>query len=192
MDPARGRWRVLAIACANVATLMLAGASGRTRELLIRAALGASRPRLLRQLLSESLLLALAGGSLGIAAAWLGQPALVALLPPGTPRVDSIGVDPTVLLFTLVLTLATAMASGSAPALLLSGAGNFTPLRDGGRSGPSRHSSRVTAFLVAAQLAAALVLVTGTGLMLRTLWTLYQRDVGHRHRTAAGARCDVA
>ncbi len=169
---------VLAIACANVATLMLAGGSGRTRELSIRAALGASRLRLLRQLAAESLLLAIAGGGLGLAAAVLGRPALVSLLPAGTPRLDSIGVDAVVLLFTIGVSLATAVAFGIAPALMLSGASDFTPLRDGGRSGQSRRGTRTTACLVAGQLAVALVLVTGTGLMLRTLYTLYQRDVG--------------
>jgi predicted permease len=168
---------VLAIACANVATLMLAAGSTRVRELSIRAALGASRPRLLRQLSAESLMVALVGGSLGLAVAMLGQPALVSLLPAGTPRIESIRVDWTVMLFTLGLSLAAAVAAGIAPAVMVSGS-SFTTLRDGGRSGQSRRGTRMTAFLVGAQLAAALVLVTGTGLMLRTLYTLYQRDAG--------------
>ena len=168
---------VLAIACANVATLMLAAGSTRVRELSIRAALGASRARLLRQLSAESLMVALIGGSLGLAVALLGQPALVSLLPAGTPRIESIRVDWTVMLFTLGLSLAAAVAAGIAPAVMVSGSG-FTTLRDGGRSGQSGRGTRMTAFLVGAQLATALVLVTGTGLMLRTLYTLYQRDVG--------------
>ena len=83
-----------------------------------------------------------------------------------------------VLLFTCGVSLASAMVAGIAPALMLSGVSNFIPLRDGGRSGPSRRGTRMTAFLVTGQLAAALVLVTGTGLMLRTLYALYQRDAG--------------
>jgi putative ABC transport system permease protein len=132
---------VLAIACANVATLMLASATGRARELSIRAALGASRSRLLRQLAAESLLLALVGGMLGLAGAMLGRPALLALLPAGTPRLDWIGVDATVLLFTVGFSITTAIAFGIAPALMWSGARNFTPLRDGGRSGHSRRGA---------------------------------------------------
>lgn len=168
---------VLAIACANVATLLLAGASARARELSIRAALGASRLRLLRQLAIESLILAFAGGGLGLAAAAVGQPALISFLPAGTPRIESVGVDAAVVLFTLGLSVVTAVAFGVAPALMASGS-EFNALRDGGRSGQSRRGNRMTAFLVGAQLAAALVLVTGTGLMLRTLYTLSQRDVG--------------
>jgi putative ABC transport system permease protein len=169
---------VLAIACANVATLLLAAAIGRSRELAIRAALGASPHRLVRQLSVESLLLACCGSALGLALAWAGRSAVVALLPVATPRTGSIGVDLVVVLFTFGLAVLTALAFGAAPALIASRAGSFTGLRDGGGSGVSRSSSRTAAVLVAGQLAIALVLVTGTGLMLRTLWTLQQRDVG--------------
>ena len=169
---------VLGVACANVATLLLAGAAGRTRELTIRVALGASRGRLLRQLSAESLLLSIAGAILGLGAAWVARPALIALLPASTPRTGSIQVDVPVALFTLGLSVATALAFGTAPAMIATRAGNFTSLRDGGRSGPSKRGARMASLLVAGQIAVALVLVTGTGLMLRTLWTLYQRDIG--------------
>ena len=169
---------VLAIACANVATLLLAGTVSRVRELAIRTALGASRGRLLRQLSAESLLLSAAGSILGLGVAWLGRPGLVALLPASTPRTGAIQVDSAVALFTFALGVLTALAFGTVPALMAARGRDFTALRDGGRSGPSRRGARVTSLLVAGQLAMALVLVTGTGLMLRTLWTLYQRDIG--------------
>jgi predicted permease len=169
---------VLAIACGNVATLLLAAALGRGRELAIRAALGASPGRLARQLLVESLVLALAGGAAGLALAWAGRPALSAMLPAGTPRVTGIDIDGVVVLFTLAVALVTAAVFGAAPALVASRAASFTSLRDGGRSSGSRFGSRTAAVLVGAQLALALALVTGSGLMLRTLWTLSHRDLG--------------
>lgn len=168
---------VLLIACGNVATLLLAHGLGRSRDLAIRSALGASRARLVRQLVTESLLLALAGASLGLAAAWAAGPAAVSLLPAGVPRVSSVAVDARVALFSLVAALATAIACGTAPALIASRA-SFTGLRDGGRSGSSRSGRRLAAGLVVCQLAAALVLVSGTGLLLRAIWQIHQRDVG--------------
>ena len=169
---------VLMIACGNVATLQLAAAMGRGRELAIRVALGASRQRLVRQLTVESLLLALLGAGLGLLIAWAGRPALVALLPAGVPRTTSIVIDPAVVLFALGLAGVTAAGFGVAPALITSRGGVFTGLRDGGRSGRSKTGSRLASLLMVSQLAMALVLVTGTGLMLRTLWTLSHRDVG--------------
>jgi putative ABC transport system permease protein len=167
---------VLAVACGNVATLLLAAAVGRAQEMRIRTALGASPARLARQLTVESLVLALCGGGAGLVIAWMGQPALVALLPEGTPRSGSIRIDVTVIAFTFAVAALTALLFGMAPALMASRAEALGGFRDG-RSRRSRSASRVASALVAAQLAASLVLVTGTGLMLRTLWTLYDRDV---------------
>lgn len=167
---------VLAVACGNVATLLLAAAVGRTGEMRIRVALGASPARLVRQLTIESLALALCGGVLGLALASAGKPALIAMLPAGTPRPDEIGIDLAVIAFTFVVAVFTALGFGLAPALMVSRGDAGSELRDG-RSGRSRSASRMASVLVAAQLATALVLVTGTGLMLRTLWTLYDRDV---------------
>ncbi|HVH57236.1 MAG TPA: ABC transporter permease [Vicinamibacterales bacterium] len=169
---------VLLVACGNVAMLLLAGALGRGREMMIRAALGASRSRLVRQLTLESLALALCGGAFGLAIANVARPALIALLPEGTPRVQSIGMDVGVAGFALLLAALTTVVFGAFPALIASRTGTFAALRNGLRTSGSRSSSRLSSTLVVAQLATVLVLVTGAGLMLRTLWTLHQRDVG--------------
>jgi putative ABC transport system permease protein len=169
---------VLAIACANIATLLLASAITRGRELAVRSALGASRPRLVRQLAIESLLLGIGGSVSGLGLAAAGQPALLALLADATPRTSAITLDTGIVLFTLGLGLLTTGMFGIAPALVASRGGGLTKLRDGDRSGASRAGARAASVLVAAQLALALVLVSGTGLMLRTLWHLYQQDPG--------------
>ena len=169
---------VLVVACGNVATLLLAAALGRRRELMIRAALGASRARLVAQLTTESLLLAICGGGLGVVLAYGGRPAMLALLPADLPRASAIVVDAGVVWFALGLGAITAVLFGAAPSVVAARLSTFTTLRDGGRSGGSRAGNRLASVLVVAQLAAVLVLVTGTGLMLRTLHSLYQRDLG--------------
>ena len=169
---------VMAIACANVAALFMAGALGRARELQIRAALGASRARLVRQLSIESLVLAAIGSTIGVSLAWLLRPALVGLLPAGTPRLGTIEIDGTVIAFALAIGVLTTLASGVLPGLIAARRAATAGLRDGGRSGPSRRAAWLGSGLMAAQLALAVVLVAGTGLMLRTLLRLYDRDPG--------------
>jgi len=170
---------VLLIACSNVASLLLARAAERERELAVRAALGANRGRLTRQLAAESLLLAGLGGLAGMGLAYLGVKSMVALSPPNLPRVDTITVDGPVLVFALVVTLLTALLFGLAPALRASRPDLLTPLRAAGRSifgGADRNALRRT--LVMGEVALALVLLIGAGLLVRSFVTLLANDLG--------------
>jgi predicted permease len=170
---------VLLIACVNVSNLLLARSTGRTREFAIRAALGAGRWRLLRQLLTESMLLALAGGGLGLLIAALGTRAAISALPTALPRADEIGLDVRVLLFTFAISLLTGVVSGLAPALKTSQWRLSETLKEGGRgAGGGRH--RAQGALVAVEMALALVLLIGAGLMIRSLSALWDVDPGFR------------
>jgi len=171
---------VLLIACANVANLLLARAAGRRKEIAVRAGLGASRGRLVRQLLAEALLLGAAGGALGtLVAAW-GVRVLAGAGPATLPRLDEITVDGRVLAFTLVLSLLTALLFGLAPALQLSRADLQTSLRDSGRSSPGVARRRLRELLVASQVALALVLLIGSGLLIRSFAQVARVDPGFR------------
>ncbi|HSL22075.1 MAG TPA: ABC transporter permease [Vicinamibacterales bacterium] len=185
---------VLLIACANVANLLLARGTVRRRELAIRAALGAARGRIVRQLLTESILLSLAGGALGLLLAWWGVAALktvVAATIPLFPRLDEIGVDPVVLGFTVLLSAATGVLFGLAPAFMVSRTDLQESLREGGRSGSAREGLARSAFIVA-QVALALVLLAGAGLLIRSFARLMGVDPGFAADRAMTAKVSVS
>jgi predicted permease len=172
---------VLLIACVNVANLLLARSTGRTREFAIRAALGAGRRRVIRQLLTESVLLAMAGGALGVLLASWGTRAGLAALPTALPRAEEVSLDARVLAFAAAISLLSGILFGLAPALKTSRAELHGLLKEGGRgSSAARHRAQGT--LVVVEVALALVLLAGAGLMLRTLARLWKVDPGFDSR----------
>ena len=170
---------VLLIACANVANLLLARASARRREIAMRTALGASFGRLARQLLTESVILSLGGGLLGLALAWAGVRAFVTLAPPVVPRMNSIVVDGPILLFTLAVAIATGVLFGLAPILHARSEGPAEALKDETtRSAGGRTASRLGNGLVVVEIALSVVLLVGAGLLVRSLGRLVAQDTG--------------
>jgi putative ABC transport system permease protein len=164
---------VLVIACANLANFLLVRVEGRRQELAIRAALGASRGRIAAQLFIESLILALFGGVFGLGLAYGALQVLVALAPQGLPRLYEIGVDGSIVLFTLAVSLGASLLFGSAPIFKYTGPGLGTGLRAGERSmSESRERQRTRSVLVIVQIALALVLLVSSGLMIRTFHAL--------------------
>ncbi|MGH9453242.1 MAG: ABC transporter permease [Terriglobia bacterium] len=164
---------VLLIACANVANLLLVRAEGRQQELAIRAALGASRSRIAGEMLFESLILAVAGGALGLGVAYGALRVLVAMAPAGLPRISDIGIDGPVLLFTLAVSSFAGLLFGCVPVFKYAGARLGMGLREGGRSlSQSRERHRARSALVIVQVALALVLLISSGLMIRTFRAL--------------------
>jgi predicted permease len=178
---------VLLIACANVAHLALARATGRSKEMALRAALGAGRTRLARQLLSESLLLALIGGLAGVLLAWWGTGALASLGPKELPRAQEIRLDLPVLLFALGISIFTGLLFGFVPALRTSQVDPNEALKDWGRAteGRSRHGYR--SVLVTVEMALAFVLVMGAGLLGKSLLRLLNVDPGYDPRNVLTA-----
>jgi predicted permease len=168
---------VLLIACVNVANLLLARSTARTREFAIRSALGANRGRVLRQVLTESILLASGGGSLGLLLASEGTQAALKVLPSALPRVEEIHVDLRVLLFTLAASVLAGILFGLAPALKNSQVDLHETLKEGGR-GLSGARHRAQRIFVAAEMALAVVLLAGAGLMIRSLARLSRVDPG--------------
>jgi putative ABC transport system permease protein len=172
---------VLLIACSNVANLLLARASARRREIAVRAALGAGRRRIVRQLLTESLLLSSIGGALGVLVAAAGIQALMAITPENTPRFNEVAVDWTVLGVAMILSVATGLVFGLYPALHASRPDTAETLKEdarGASAGPRRHRARSA--LVVAEVSLALVLLVGAGLMLRSFLRILDADPGFR------------
>ena len=171
---------VLLIACANLANLLLARAESRHREFAIRTALGAGRGRLLRQFLTEAVLLSVLGGVVGLALATVGVRALLAAYPGSIPRAAEIGTDPQVLLFTLVVAVLTGFVFGLAPVLHLNPATVALAIKEGGQRSTGGARNHTRRMLVIAEVALAVMLVIGAGLMLRSFWNLMQVDAGFR------------
>jgi predicted permease len=171
---------ILILACANVANLALALSMRRVRELGLRTALGAGRVRLFRQLATESLIVAAAGGLLGLALAYVTQSLLVEFIGRFTPRTGEIGIDGTVLLFALGVSVTTGLVFGARPAMVAE-AGLMGSLREGSaQAGESRQKQRLRAGLVVAQVAVSFVLLVGAGLMIQSLYRYASVPLGYR------------
>jgi putative ABC transport system permease protein len=178
---------VLLIACANVANLLLVRASARQREVAVRMALGGGRGRIIRQLLTESVTLAVLGGAAGIALAWWGVHALVAILPADVPRVANIGIDLRALAFTTVLVVATGIVFGLLPAIRASAATAQSALRDGSRTAGGSNR-RLAGLLVCGEVGAAVLLLIAALLLVRSMWALNRVDPGFRTTAIVSAR----
>jgi len=169
---------VLLIACANVANLLLAFAASRRKEIALRLALGAKRSHIVRQLITESLLLALGGGAIGLLlAVWLSE-GISRLAAGQIPRAELIAVDASVLGFTTLVSIATGLVFGLAPALHASRVDLTTALKETTRGAGGRHQHRVRSTLVIAEVALSLLLLSGAGLLIKSFWRLQQVDPG--------------
>jgi predicted permease len=172
---------VLLISCVNVANLLLARSTTRQHEFAVRIALGAGQPRIIRQLLTESILLALIGGVLGLLLAKFGTAAAIASVPRAMPRAEEIGLDLHVLLFTFLVSVVAGIVFGLAPAWKTARTNVGGELKESGR-GVAGKRSRAQAVFVVGEMAMALVLLVGAGLMVRTLFTLWGLDPGYNPR----------
>jgi len=174
---------VLLIACANVANLLLARGTGRRREIAIRTALGASRGRVIRQILTESIVLSFLGGVLGLCLGMAGIGLLLRLVPEGIPRLSTVGTDARILVFTVVLSLLTGILFGLVPAFQFSKSDVTESLKEGGRgSSEGVHRSRIRALLVVGEVAVAMVLLVGASLLIQSLLRLQRVNPGFDYR----------
>jgi putative ABC transport system permease protein len=179
---------VLLIACANVANLTLSRAAIREKEIAIRTSMGAARHRIVRQLLTESLLMAAVGGALGLLFSGAGLSLLRSVLPAGTPRLDDVAVDGRVLVFTAGLVILTGIVSGLAPAFQCSSAELTESLKSGSRGTTQAGARKLRNALVISELALAVLLVSSAGLLIRSLWALSHVDPGFRPDNVLTAR----
>jgi len=175
---------VLLIACANVANLLLARGTARRREIAVRTALGASRGRIVRQFLSEGLVLAALGGAGGTVVALWGVDALVRISPIQIPRLHTVQIDQSVLAFTLLASMVTGVLCGLVPAFQLSRSDPGEALKDGDRGGSGAHGTRTRQILVVAEVALSLVLLVSAGLLLRSLMVLQRVSPGFQTERA--------
>jgi predicted permease len=179
---------IILIASVNIANLLLARASGRQQEIALRLTLGASRSRMVRQLLTESLMLSLLGGLAGVAAASVALGSILRFLPAGIPRLSEVRVDGVVLLFALLVSLLTGLLFGLAPALQSTRPDVFAAIREGARgSGYSAKTNRLRGTLIVSELALAVVLMIGAGLLLRSFVGLLEANPGFNPSSVAAA-----
>jgi putative ABC transport system permease protein len=180
---------VLLVACANVANLLLARGSARHGELAVRAALGAGRARLVRQLITEAIVLGVAGGVLGLMVAYWGTEALISAKPADLPRLDQIGLDRTVVLFTLAAAIVTGLIFGMVPAMQATNEHLLRGLQESGRAGGGgRRAHRMRSALVVAEMALAVILLTGSGLLIRSFIELTKVNPGFQPEGAMAIR----
>jgi predicted permease len=182
---------VLLIACANLGNLMLGRTSARRKELAIRTALGAGRGRLVRQIVTETFVLALIGSILGLLLAYWAIGFFIALGGESIPRPEAIGIDARVLMFTLMLAIVSSLIAGVIPALQASRPAVVEHLREGGREGGGTASRKTRSSLVAAEVALAFVLLAGAGLLVRTLWRMERVDRGFSPQRIATMRLSL-
>ncbi len=170
---------ILLLVCLNLANLLLARGSARLEEMAVRSALGAGRRRLIRQLVTESTVLAVLGGGLGMLVAYLATDLLVSMAPEGTPRLEGVGVDGRILLFATVVTLGSGLLFGLFPAWRLASGNLQGDLASGSRTSEGRGGARLRSGMVGGQMAVALVLLVGAGLLLQTFRQLSRVDLGY-------------
>lgn len=183
---------VLLIACGNVANLLLARSAARGREVAIRAALGAGRGRIIRQLLTESAVLAVVAAAIGLAIAWSGLRTLIALVPPGVPRIEQASIDGMVLSFTLGLALLSSLIFGLAPALRASRTSLSESLKEGGRgSAGTRGRDWLRSALISAEVALAVLLLVGAGLLIRSALEMQRIQPGFDPKGVMTARLSL-